>query len=349
MYACSWESGQDVSSRFGPQQTGGTIVQHVRPVDLQASMVQAAEIMARWARLLADAGVPVNGEERIVAGNDLSMDYAADGRWWSDIANDFTVKTLLMWRDGWFRDYDSVAGEWSTQQDAMHLAPVFCGVAGLGHIEQLRPYLAQPPKHSSGWAPLSWPPVVMTLVGAAAAAGLVSDAAELAYRYIDGSYRSADSRELDEQGGLPGVTREYHRVVDEKHGAYRYVNAGIEGYGWGALGVHLLLRYLLGLREEEPGVITVAPELPHALRRNGASYKLAPLPWGKYVLSVECIVRDARGYTVRVRCATPDGEETAKAGKENELQRPGSARECEWEGMWGEKRTLSLPQLTATS
>src|SRR5579885_1753774 len=32
------ESGQDVSSRFGPQQTGGTIIQHVRPVDLQASM-----------------------------------------------------------------------------------------------------------------------------------------------------------------------------------------------------------------------------------------------------------------------------------------------------------------------
>src|SRR5450759_2027231 len=99
-------------------------------------------------------------------------------------------------------------------------------------IRDRRPYLAQPPKHSSGWAPLSWPPVVMTLVGAAAAARLVTDAAELAYRYINGSYRSADSRELDEQGGLPGVTREYHRVVDEKHGSYRYANSGIEGYGW---------------------------------------------------------------------------------------------------------------------
>ena len=42
IYACSWESGQDVSSRFGPQQTGGTIIQHVRPVDLQASMAQSA-------------------------------------------------------------------------------------------------------------------------------------------------------------------------------------------------------------------------------------------------------------------------------------------------------------------
>ena len=44
----SWESGQDVSSRFGPQQTGGTIIQHVRPVDLQASMAQGASILARW-------------------------------------------------------------------------------------------------------------------------------------------------------------------------------------------------------------------------------------------------------------------------------------------------------------
>ncbi len=46
VYACSWESGQDVSSRFGPQQTGGTIIQHVRPVDLQASIVQGTDTCA---------------------------------------------------------------------------------------------------------------------------------------------------------------------------------------------------------------------------------------------------------------------------------------------------------------
>ena len=55
VYACSWESGQDVSSRFGPQQTGGTIIQHVRPVDLQASMVQSAVILASWAEILSSA------------------------------------------------------------------------------------------------------------------------------------------------------------------------------------------------------------------------------------------------------------------------------------------------------
>ena len=177
------------------------------------------------------------------------IDFAAEAAWWQQIANEFTVKTRLMWQQGWFRDYDAVASEWSEQQDAMHLAPVFCGVAGWGQVEQLRPFLAQPPMHSSGWAPLSWPPVVMTLVGAADVAQMPLEAAELAYRFIDASYRSTDRRELDEQGGLPGVTREYHATVARgKWGAFDYANAGIEGYGWGALSIHLLMRYILGLR-----------------------------------------------------------------------------------------------------
>src|SRR6266480_5968053 len=343
VYACSWESGQDVSSRFGPQQTGGTIIQHVRPVDLQASMAQGGAILARWANILASA-------QEEPPETSLPADYAAEATFWHDIANAFTVKTRLMWRDGWFRDYDAVTGEWSTQQDAMHLAPVFCGAADWGQVEHLRRFLAQPPLHSSGWAPLSWPPVVMTLVGAAAAAQMPLDAAELAYRYIDASYRSTDRRELDEQGGLPGVTREYRRSVTVgKWGEIDYVNAGIEGYGWGALSVLLLVRYVMGLREEEPDKITIAPVLPQALRRVGATYRIEPLLWGNYALGIECTVRDAKGYTVRMRCARRNGEETAETSEEKVLQQPLRGQDCEWEGMWGEKRTLLLPQLMATS
>src|SRR5947199_7237404 len=208
-----------------------------------------------------------------------------------------------MWRDGWFRDYDAVAGEWSTQQDAMHLAPVFCGAADWGQVEQLRRFLAQPPMHSAGWAPLSWPPVVMTLVGAAASAQMPLDAAELAYRFIDASYRSMDSRELNEHGGLPGITREYRRAITKgKWGEIDYVNAGIEGYGWGALSIHLLMRYLLGLREEEMDRLTVRPVLPQALRRTGATYSVGPLSWGKYSLHIECGVKDAKRYRLRLEC-----------------------------------------------
>lgn len=336
VYACSWESGQDVSSRFGPQQTGGTIIGHVRPVDLQASMAQGAAILARWAALLG-------GEQATRAAIETPLDFAAEVTWWQQIADEFTVKTRLMWQDGWFRDYDAAAREWSSQQDTMHLAPVFCGAAGWGQIEQLRPHISQPPLHS-GWAPLSWPPVVMTLVGAAAAANMPLDAAELAYRFIDAAYRSIDSRAVDQHGGIPGVTREYHAVVTTgKWGASDYVNAGIEGYGWGAVSVHLLLRYVLGLREEEAEKITVAPALPQALRRVGATYRVEALPWGNYVLGIACTVRDAKGYTLRMRCARREMEEATPDVESEESRQPGREQAWEWEGVWGEERTLLLP------
>jgi neutral trehalase len=143
VYACSWESGQDVSSRFGPQQTGGTIIQHVRPIDLQASVALSAEILSRWATLLVGYAHSGEIQEPTQQANDLSLDAVS----WQKIAGEYTEKTRTMWRDGWFRDYDSMAHEWSTQQDAMHLAPVFCGVAGWDQVEQLHPFLAKPPLH----------------------------------------------------------------------------------------------------------------------------------------------------------------------------------------------------------
>lgn len=333
VYSCSWESGQDVSSRFGPQQTGGTIIQHVRPVDLQASMAQGAEILVRWATLLVEGGV-----------TDPTLDFAAEIVEWQIIANEFTVKTRQMWQDGWFRDYDSATNEWSTQQDAMHLAPIFCGAVGWEHVEQLRSYLEQPPMHSNGWAPLSWPPVVMTLVGAAAAAKMPLDAAELAYRFIDASYRSIDSRELDEHGGLPGVTREYRRTITTgKWGKMDYANAGIEGYGWGALSVYLLIRHLLGLREEEAGMIKVAPVLPQALRRAGATYRVGPVPWGKYLLHIECGVRNAQGYSMRVRCSTRGAIHQSPTDLPvSESLQEAEEQQWEWDGAWGDERTLLL-------
>ncbi len=332
IYGCSWESGQDVSSRFGPQQTGGTIIQHLRPVDLQASIAQSAAIMASWAELLS----PTHTDET------LPNPYPADIAFWQEIANEFTVKTRLMWHDGWFRDYDSVAGIWSSERDAMHLAPVFCGVASWGHIEQLRPTLAEPPRHSSQWAPLSWPPVVLTLIGATAAAQMPQEAAELAYRFIDSSFRSTDSHELDEYGGLPGVTHEYRRTVPRgKWGEIDYTNAGIEGYGWGALSIHLLIRHLLGLYVTDLGSVTLAPTFPLALRRPGATYSIAPIPWGKYLLSLTCQVKNAHSYEatfhVRPRTQADQLEEKTLARSET-----ASEQEYHWEGAWGEERTFLL-------
>jgi hypothetical protein len=311
-YACSWESGQDVSTRFGPQQTGGSIIQHVRPVDLQASMAQGAEILARWAATMAQAGTEVAG---IVLVDEIAM--------WQQVANDYTARTRLMWQNGWFRDYDSVAKEWSAEQDAMHLAPVFCGVASVEHIEQLRPALAEPPSNNPYWRPLSWPPIVMTVVEAARVAGMPAEGAELAYRFIDASYRSIDSRVPDEYGNIPGITRENRRLVTPgKWGKIDYVNSGIEGYGWGAVSIFLLIRAVMGLKEEEAGALTVAPMLPQALRIPGASYTIGPLPWGEQSLRATCTVRDKQGYTMLIAWAS---------------------QQWQWDGAWGEKRTIVLP------
>jgi len=334
IYGCSWESGQDVSSRFGPQQTGGTIIQHLRPVDLQASIAQSAAILSSWAELLS----PTHRDETI------PNPYTADIVFWHEIANEFTEKTRSMWRDGWFRDYDSVASIWSSERDTMHLAPVFCGVATPEQVEQLRAYLEHPPKHSSGWAPLSWPPVVMTLVGAAEAAGMSREASELAYHFIGASFRSTDSRELDEHGGLPGVTREYRQPVTiGKWGAQDYVNAGIEGYGWGAVSVHLLMRYLIGLHEEEAGKVTLAPMFPQSLRRAGAVYRVGPIPWGKYEIHVACTVRDAQHYHVQMQCIVPPPEPDALTIDLDALSREPIEQQWEWEGSWGEAQSLQLP------
>ena len=186
----------------------------------------------------------------------------------------------------------------------------------------------------------------MTLVGAAAAARMPLDAAELAYGFIDASYRSTDSRQLDEQGGLPGVTREYRQTVTVgKWGKIDYVNGGIEAYGWGALSVHLLLRYLLGLREEEVDTITIAPTLPQALQRVGAIYRVGPVPWGRYVLSIECTVRDAKRYRLRLRCVVPAAGESLEGPQDIATPQETQEHECEWEGVWGDERTLYLPRL----
>jgi len=290
-------------------------------------MAQGATILARWANLLGQ-------RQNAITTVEILIDFAAEAAWWQEIANEFTIKTRLMWQDGWFRDYDSVAREWSSQQDTMHLAPVFCGAAGWEHVEQLRSYFTRPPMHS-GWTPLSWPPVVMTLVGAAAAAQMPLDAAELAYHFIDAAFGSIDSRTIDQHGGIPGVTREYHAVVTTgKWGTSEYVNAGIEGYGWGALSVHLLMRHLLGLHQEEAGEIHVAPVLPQALRRVGATYRVGPVPWGKYLLHIECAVRDVQSYTIRMRCSVQTALDAVQEVAE---------QQWEWEGAWGDEQILQLP------
>jgi len=99
------------------------------------------------------------------------------------------------------------------------------------------------------------------------------------------------------------------------------------------LSVHLLMRSIIGLHEEEADSITIAPLLPHALRQVGAIYRVGSVPWGDHNLSVECTVRDAESYTAHVR---RQSVEDTPGVSEN-------VQQWSWEGVWGEGRTLSLP------
>jgi len=89
----------------------------------------------------------------------------------------------------------------------------------------------------------------------------------------------------------------------------------------------------MGLREEERGVLTVAPVMPQALGRKGASYTIGPLQWGPYTLSVECIVRDAYSFIMRLGCSTAESQ---------------PMQQWEWAGKWGEERKITLPNLEIT-
>jgi hypothetical protein len=84
-------------------------------------------------------------------------------------------------------------------------------------------------------------------------------------------------------------------------------------------------------------------------RRVGAIYKAEPIPWGRYTLSIECTVRDAKSYRLRLRCVVPAAGESLEGTQEGTPQQETEAYQCEWEGAWGEGRTLRLPQLTISS
>ena len=118
----------------------------------------------------------------------------------------------------------------------------------------------------------------------------------------------------------------------------------IEGYGWGALSIHLLMYYILGLREEEGDRITIAPILPQALRKKDATYKVAPVPWGKYALSIEYRVKTASSYQAHLRCRPRMLEDNVLDTPDISIQQ---TREYQysWEGTWGEERSFHLPDL----
>jgi hypothetical protein len=260
VHACSWESGQDVSTRFGEQHTGGSDVRHLRPVDLQAAAAHGAALLARWATA-------------------LDRPLAEHTRWQAESAR-LRAQLQSMWRDGWFHDFDTRQGRWSAIRDPMQLAPLACGAATMEQGIVLRSAFDAMPAHGGMWPALVWPPVAFTALEAAVAAGLPERASELAARILERTWRRMDGRTLEPDGALPGVTREFWPEGG------RATSAGIEGYGWGALTVEFLMRHIVGIGDFTPDEIVLAPALPPDLRQPGATYSVGPLAYGRGTMSM---------------------------------------------------------------
>ncbi len=239
VYACSWESGQDDSPRFGDQPLGGGHpVRHVRPVDLQAAFAHACRVMSDIAREL---GRPADAHE------------------WLALAEEYVTRTDALWHDALHRyaDYDARTGRSTDVDDVMLLAPVALGVARPERCDMLRSAIAQIDPDT-----LTWPMFAWTATEAALRVGLTDHAAELAGAVIERAYTFWDARQAHPDRTLPGVACEYWPLDGR---------CGGEGYGWGAFTTHLLLHVLVGLTPERERLV-IRPNLPPAWRVEGRAY-----------------------------------------------------------------------------
>jgi hypothetical protein len=249
VYDNSWESGQDLSARFGPQRHGGgSTIRSVRPVDLQAAMARACDAMQGFASTLG---------------------YADEASRWEQLASNFRAKVESLWFDGAYRDFDTRVG-WSDVWDVMQLAPVALGLAAPARVAALRERI-----RSLDREPYLWPMFVWSAVDAALAAGEPEVAARIAFDSIERIYTMWDAPDRGIEGRVPGVTCEYWGVDGR---------CGAEGYGWGAFGLHLLLHVLLGFAPESRDSFSLTLRLPAAWLQAGRSYRVLNLPYQGAVL-----------------------------------------------------------------
>jgi hypothetical protein len=231
-YACSWESGQDGSPRFGDQPWGaGGPTDTVAAVDLEACVLDAIIRVRRWS----------------ATGHD-------DSDRWFDAAAERSAAGRLeaLWQGGRYRDHDTRTG-WSDLEEAAHLTPFALGLAPVDRLTAAGERAARLAATLPEWPMFAW-----WIVAAAQRAGRRDVVAGIVTRLLDRAYARTDARDPEPSGNLPGVASEYWPPPERKPGA--------ECYGWGAWTAHLLVAYLCGV---EPAAsdgrkLRVAPALSEA-------------------------------------------------------------------------------------
>ncbi|MET0773666.1 MAG: hypothetical protein ABWZ82_11310 [Candidatus Limnocylindrales bacterium] len=241
VYACSWESGQDLSPRFGDQPLGGGHpIGHVRAVDLEAALAHGCDVLAGFAERLG-----LDGEASV----------------WRTEAAAASGRLAQLWDGSHWVDVDAISGASTGVDDVMLAAPLALGVALADQRARATAgsWLGSLVEEAPVWPMFAW-----TAVEALRAADRPDAAGALAVAVIDRAYGFRDARPADPALPLPGICAEYW----PEHG-----QGGGEGYGWGAFTTHLLLSTILGIRHSPDGV-TLAPWLPEAWRRPGSAYGL---------------------------------------------------------------------------
>lgn len=296
VYDNSWESGQDLSARFGPQKEGGgSTIRMVRPVDLHAAMASAFRIMKGFAAILA---------------------LSDDVQQWQALEEEFCTRMESLWQDGEYRDHDARVG-WSDVWDVMQLAPVALGIAREERAQALRERISR----LDGDHYL-WPMFVWTATDAALALGELETAARIAADTIDRAYRYWDAVQHEEGKPLPGITSEYWGLDGR---------CGAEGYGWGAFGIHLLLRTIIGFRIGEDHAFELVPNLPEELLHQGREYRIANVPYQGAMLTMRYHVLE-EGLEIEVQSL--DGTVLSAEGE--------TGTQIRWRSRNGAHHTITL-------
>ncbi|HEY3267935.1 MAG TPA: trehalase family glycosidase [Armatimonadota bacterium] len=286
----SWESGQDGSKRFLiAEGEEGKEAEYVQTVDVEAAM---ADAMRALAYLAPAAGRPERAAH------------------WSALADEREGFTRSMFVDGWFRDFDARTGDpiiLPDYLDVMMLLPLSVGIATPEQAAAVRPkfqYFVENPKL---W--LEWPSFLFCYTEAGQTAGLGALMAEVVGATADRVYARTNGKAIvpiETRPGrmpdayrfrIPGTSNEFWPMDPAA-----LPECGSEAYGWGATLPTLILRNIIGFREDSNG-FTLAPTLPAALMVPGRSYTVTSLRCRacRFDLTLEPLSETAVRVTVRLR------------------------------------------------
>lgn len=260
----SWESGQDGSKRFLLDEgEEGKEAEFVQTVDVEAAMADAMATLAYLA--------PAAGRHDRVAH-------------WTVMAEKRANATRAMYVDGWFRDFDARTGTpimLPDYVDVMMLFPLAVGIATSEQMEAIRPMFEHFLKDPTHW--LEWPSFMFVYTEAGWNAGLrqmMSDVVAKTADRVYGRTNSSQTVTIDPARSrmpepynfrIPGIANEYWPMEPAT-----LAQCGAEAYGWGATLPTLVLRNIIGFREDGDS-FSLSPTLPSRLLRVGRVYTVTNL------------------------------------------------------------------------